>query len=236
MAISPEDIEAKIIVIDTEQSAGNFERLMCAYITGEIGDCEVGDHIAAKYGSEIHSREWWKKHIVRAPDDKDCYRPTSIHITPGWFNHGMGKCYPDGFDEAVALQERNRAHQDYYGKWIARDRQRLEAYDTGIDRSFSRDTVEQSLKRHEDTLAARLSEPFKRHGAYLSVAIFVDEFPPADVLDELIERAEAFGRDPAGVAGWEYLEPITVTGFRKIDPGIKFEEAFTSTSVPSLKR
>ncbi len=30
-----------LFVIDTDTYAGNFEREMCAYVTGQIGECEV---------------------------------------------------------------------------------------------------------------------------------------------------------------------------------------------------
>ncbi|KKK83825.1 hypothetical protein LCGC14_2789530, partial [marine sediment metagenome] len=31
-----------IFIIDTDSYAGNFEREMCAYITGRVGECGVG--------------------------------------------------------------------------------------------------------------------------------------------------------------------------------------------------
>ena len=34
--------EKYLFVIDTDSYSGNFEREMCAYCTGQIGDCEVG--------------------------------------------------------------------------------------------------------------------------------------------------------------------------------------------------
>lgn len=35
-----------ILVADTNQYAGNFERELCAYITGQYGECSVGADIA----------------------------------------------------------------------------------------------------------------------------------------------------------------------------------------------
>jgi hypothetical protein len=37
------ELEGYVFIIDTEQYAGNFEREMCAYCTGILGDCEVGE-------------------------------------------------------------------------------------------------------------------------------------------------------------------------------------------------
>ena len=42
-----------LFVIDTDIYAGNFERQMCAYITGQIGECEVGKENAELARQEI---------------------------------------------------------------------------------------------------------------------------------------------------------------------------------------
>ena len=73
-------------VIDTEQYAGNFEREMCAHLTGRIGECEVGEeyvdqHIKGKF-----------MNVMDMPDEHACYRPTT--------------CFPlknDGANNAVAI-------------------------------------------------------------------------------------------------------------------------------------
>ena len=36
-------MKVKHIIIDTEDYAGSFERPMVAYITGQLGDCGVGE-------------------------------------------------------------------------------------------------------------------------------------------------------------------------------------------------
>jgi hypothetical protein len=40
-----------LFIVDTDSYAGNFERCMCAYMTGQIGECEVG--LLPKNGSEL---------------------------------------------------------------------------------------------------------------------------------------------------------------------------------------
>ena len=34
-------------IVDTDSYAGNFEREMCAYMTGHIGECSVGEEYAS---------------------------------------------------------------------------------------------------------------------------------------------------------------------------------------------
>lgn len=74
-----------IFLIDTDSYAGNFEREMCAYMTGRIGDCGVGDEMVERYCKDmgIHSDSEPNLHIVDMPDDRGCSRPASCWVTPG---------------------------------------------------------------------------------------------------------------------------------------------------------
>ncbi len=78
-----------LFAIDTEQYAGNFEREMCAYVTGHVGECAVGAEAAAAYVAETGRRPL---DFVedRPTGDNDVFSPCDIYPTPGWFNHGMG--------------------------------------------------------------------------------------------------------------------------------------------------
>jgi len=70
-----------LFVIDTNRYAGNFEREMCAYMTGQIGDCEVGDKLAKVAEREIpEETEQFEDIIEQVPDEHGCYRPASISI------------------------------------------------------------------------------------------------------------------------------------------------------------
>lgn len=80
-----------MFVIDTDSYAGNFERDMCAYVTGLYGDCSVGEEIALSVQSELAGYEF---DVESRPDDKGCFRPASIYPTPGWSNNGNGKHTP----------------------------------------------------------------------------------------------------------------------------------------------
>jgi len=76
-----------VFIIDTDQYAGNFEREMCAYCTGTIGQCEVGKEMATlfeedfeledgKYGGEDNPFIDYVDNWVMGEDG--CGRPTSI--------------------------------------------------------------------------------------------------------------------------------------------------------------
>ena len=67
-------------VIDTTQYAGNFEREMCAYITGAVGECGVGDAAAARFMEDYPEESPLgvsgdENLIARKPDDNGCWRP-----------------------------------------------------------------------------------------------------------------------------------------------------------------
>jgi hypothetical protein len=58
-------------VIETNEYAGNFEREMCAFLTGEIGECEVGEEFVDDLPVKFNN-------IMSVPDDNGCHRPVSM--------------------------------------------------------------------------------------------------------------------------------------------------------------
>ena len=75
-------------VIDTDEYAGNFERPLVAYMTGRVGECEVGEECAAKYveaGLEVDY-----DCVIDQPDEHGCMRPASVFPNPDWWNDGKG--------------------------------------------------------------------------------------------------------------------------------------------------
>lgn len=79
-----------VFVIDTDQYAGNFEREMCAYCTGMIGQCGVGEEMmelfkedfkleANKYDEDNPFMDYIDIWVM---NDDGCGRPTSIWRSP----------------------------------------------------------------------------------------------------------------------------------------------------------
>ena len=62
-------------IVVTDQYAGNFERQLCAYMTGCVGDCLVGQECA-----ETHARDGLSpsQNVQNVPDEHGCARPASI--------------------------------------------------------------------------------------------------------------------------------------------------------------
>lgn len=64
------------LIISTNSYAGNFERQLCAYVTGAIGECGVGDDLSKIFFKEENEVFF---DIVNEGDDHGCYRPVSIY-------------------------------------------------------------------------------------------------------------------------------------------------------------
>lgn len=220
------EIKHTAIVIDTDQYAGNFERQMCAYLTGQSGDCGAGREIALVAQDEIEHLDWWKRHIVQVPNEHGTKRPVAIHPTPGYFNNGMGGHYLD------VPEVYGRAKEDLIAaliKYQAPHRQRvqdrLDAGNFEEERpgAWTKAACERQLADYETTIQRATDRELQRHPAFLSVAIFVDVFPPQEVLQEMRERLDVFvGRLATSSGhGAESGTKIVVTGVRLLEIEMK---------------
>src|ERR1051326_8259449 len=141
-----------VFVIDTEQYAGNFERDMCAYITGQIGDCEVGKEYANLFKKQSIVNDDFFDNIQSRADDHGCYRPCSIWETPGWFNNGMGGHFKNDDPDAneKALKAYVKAMEETYGGYIkstlsVRDLPEAERKRLG----WTEEGIERTVKQHQ---------------------------------------------------------------------------------------
>lgn len=85
-----------IFVAHTNLYAGNFEREMTGYVTGQVGECEVGDEYALEFAEEVDIKlaaQFADMIKQVADEDNGCRRPTEIWPTPGRGNDGYGNCF-----------------------------------------------------------------------------------------------------------------------------------------------
>lgn len=66
-----------LFVIATNQYAGNFEREMCAYLTGVTGECDVGKEMAEIYSKEEDLPSDFWDNVAQVSVD-GFYRPCTI--------------------------------------------------------------------------------------------------------------------------------------------------------------
>jgi hypothetical protein len=213
------EIKHRAIVIDTDQYAGNFERQMCAYLTGQFGDCGAGREIALSAQGEIEHLEWWKRHVAQVPNEHGIKRPVAIHPTPGYFNNGMGghfldvpEVYARAQEERIAALIKNQAPQ----KKLIEDRLGTGNFEEERPGAWTKEACERHLKDCEATIQRAINQGLQRHPAFLSVAIYVQVFPPQEVLEEMRERLDTFVGRLATSSGYgtKHGEKITVSGVR----------------------
>lgn len=85
--------EKIIFVVHTDSYSGNFERQLCAYVTGIVGDCDVGSGLADEFLEELGEDNFdiFEALIEQTADENGVCRPCSIYPTPGRLNNGNGK-------------------------------------------------------------------------------------------------------------------------------------------------
>lgn len=86
--------KSHLVVFDTREYAGNFERAMCAFITGQASALGVGSSEAAVARPCLVNLAWYDKNIVPVRDRATGY----LHIVTIWptiGRFGFGEHYDD---------------------------------------------------------------------------------------------------------------------------------------------
>jgi hypothetical protein len=95
--------EGYVVVIETDQYAGMFERQLCAYVTGVVGECEVGRDMSNLYyrdmdieddessGKSADQQSIFYGFIGDKQDDDGTWRPCSIWPNPRYGVDADGK-------------------------------------------------------------------------------------------------------------------------------------------------
>jgi hypothetical protein len=206
------------IIIDTEQYAGNFERELCAFLTGRVGDCGVGD--------EYEDENPLFENVIDVPDEDGCRRPCSIYPTKGWFNHGWGGNFKEG-QEQEALEDYRKQVSEYYNhgiedlKTIEKD---LKAGKTVGNWTLEDVARDRKHKESEIEKAEKL-ETVNKYRASLSVVIYMDSPPTQEQIDYIKNKIggfrEAFLKEHTYRDNFEF----TVTGIRTMKSSTN-EETF----------
>ena len=200
----------QVFVVDTEQYAGNFERALVAWMTGQVGGCDIGREEAAITDPLLseHLSSWFQSFIRHIPDEHGCSRPAFIHTTPGWFNDGVGHHWRDTADPDDVKKTYTESVTQYHTAQATRDTERAE-----------REPEEQaalwckSAERHRQQLREAVAKGPAHAPAYLSVGCAMSRRPPDDVIVWMKSQTETFNNRSCRFSG---DKPITVTGFRLI--------------------
>lgn len=180
------------VIVDTNKYAGNFEREMCAYATGQIGECGVGSEEVVE---NIPHSLWWGIFVDEVCDE-GCYRPVALSPTPGYINDGMGGLYED------THENRELAYEAAVEKMIAyykpqRDmierRLREKDFEANTDRGWTEEACHRTIKSM-DARVQELRERKQVFPAYQSIEIVVSEPPPPVVIAHFKSRVHEFAK------------------------------------------
>jgi hypothetical protein len=183
-------------IIDTDKYAGNFEREICAFVTGRIGEDGVGEEEGTQYIKDGYDPlEFVENRFDEDDLEDDTYRPVNVYPTPGWFNHGLGKEFKDGEEEkALKILKQDAADN------CKKQNDKIKNY-----KHWPLESREQSIKQNTETMLAVVQrETIIKYPAYLSVAIFCSRQPTTDEMFFMQERARLYVKD----------RNINISGFR----------------------
>lgn len=186
-----------IFTVDTDQYAGSFERQLVAYMTGQIGECEVGEEEANSFREEESQETFnlFQNIVDHVPDpDNGCIRPATIVATPGWFNTGMGNHHRDGTPDSEALEAYKKAKYEYELKYREMHAKYLEQLRAGREVGhWTEQTLLEEIQRYDRLLAeTEANTTFHKYPAFMSVGLYLNSRPPQELVKILKRRAEAF--------------------------------------------
>jgi len=187
-----------LFVVDTTDYAGNFERELCAYITGRVGECGKGQDQAKDFVEETGLQPF--ENVMDEPDEHGCHRPAAIYATPGWFNHGHGEHFEDtqegeasgliAYRVAVQKYRGNSLYHSYLRLWVRGDADQVAPLKKA---GWTLETLEKRCEHEEKFIAeANALTKVHKHPAFLSVAISFSSAPTRDQLALMKARAYHF--------------------------------------------
>lgn len=167
-------LDRYVLVIDTDKYAGNFEREMVAFITGQVGECEVGLKARDAFRAEFPDLDF-EDLVIDQPNEHGCWRPASIWPSPYFWNDGYGN------------HHRNEVPPDAP--------EVLAALAVSLEEAYERTRAAYAhMPEYAEELVAEKEERCTpgNYPAYMSVACFLDKTPDEETLTFFVERAKTF--------------------------------------------
>jgi len=187
--------------IDTDSYTGNFERALCAYITGLTGDCGVGDEEANEFIKlfPTEAAEFIEIKEVIA-DEYGCFRPCEIDTTPGWYGFQSLKRTFRESDKVNLEDVKKEISETLINYWQPHHDHAKAQLNTGKSEWIhSFNSTKKSLEDAQNPVIIKVP-------VYQSVAIFFTQRPNSNLVKLMKTRAEEYCKNNS----------INVEGFRLI--------------------
>jgi len=216
-----------IFIIDTDSYAGNFEREMCAYLTGVVGECGVGEEMANLYDKEVNTdglESVFIDYLDFRPDDHGCARPAFLWTTKGWlYDGGDGAIREEDWNQ----EEANKKYRKYTAKYYQEQYERTKKL-TPDGKSLTAETIERELKQLQKEIDRCLSDKTTcfRQPPNNSVAIFFDKKPTEEMIALMKNRAAKFAEAKRANKrfSWDNKFKLKIHGFRLVEETTKSKE------------
>lgn len=190
-------------IIDTDSYSGNFEREMCAYITGQIGDCCVGDEYVEEFMEQFPDEYALFKNII---DFEAGSRPCEISPTPGRFNDGMGENFDDDADMDIVKASYIKKIDEHYLPLLERAEKAI---------ADGMTEWENDAQRYKDRMSEARENEIHKYPAYESVKIHFNEKPSTELIEFMKKRAQEYSETQptyvGKILGFRLEESITQT-------------------------
>lgn len=197
-----------IFIVDTDKYAGNFDRELVAYMTGQKSDYDnVGEEAARDFylrhgvdgwmavdGENYHARHPFD-FVIEQPDENGIKRPSAVWVTPGWFNNGFAD-FRDGYE------------------FVAKEHRRVKCLEMAEQR---RGVHQQDHARNEQKWRAAAEEPMIKIPCCMSVAIFMDRAPTDQEIEFLKMRSVKYHSWLITGNTWSSAKDFKITGYRLIE-------------------
>ena len=220
-----------LFVIDTDLYAGNFEREMCAYLTGRVGDCGVGDEMADLFKQDFNDDTLFEN-VVNVPDDAGCHRPATIWPSDKYGSDFQGNNYLlANPDQAKLIASYIKYKESYSGEHIKQMEEVIKRLENG--ETVSNWTVAGAKKEiarlQEHVEKARKTQKIEIYPAHNSVGIWFDKEPAKQEIAIMKERALKFAEVKNKTRqSYETEMKLNIHGFRLI----QFKTTKTETQIP----
>lgn len=180
----------KILIIDTDKYSGNFDRQLCAYITGQVGGCGVGEEEAEIAKKELDQGiiEFFDQQSVERCDEDGEYHVCSIWETPGFFSDGTGNYWPISAPEEEVRKSYLESRKQTIDRYIAIN-------ENFLKEDPSKEYLKKVIAGHKRQLEDLKSKPINKFPAYQSVAIFLRKTTeiPENIKVVIDKRAKEYG-------------------------------------------
>ena len=184
-----------LFVIDTNEYAGNFGRQMCAYLTGEVGECGGGKEMAELFHKEVNEPNLFVN-VASCSDEDGCSRPAIIYPNPRYANNGIGGAYLLKGSGSKEIQKKLVAN--YVKEIEEKEIPYIERYE-GYIKEFKAgrsvvgwtlaDAERELAKLKNDIEKAKKLKKVAKNPAYQSVGIWFETEPTTKQIKLMKERA-----------------------------------------------